>query len=305
MWKYVYNAGQYRYGFNTQEKTDEIAGAGNHTTALFWEYDTRSGRRWNLDPKPQVSISDYAVNGNNPILNNDPNGDWCIPCLTAGAGALIGAGVEAGTQLYQTGKINNWKAVGGAAVQGAVTGFAAGATGGASLFSTIAVSGAANALGGAASNAMQGKAVTTKTVATDIVVGLATGGVGKAIQYSVNKQVAKSFYKEAGFEVKKAAEHIEGINLLKNVKITTLKEGKGLQQWTKQGRIGDYFTNMENGARQNLGLPDYEKRTIEQFSISKDVRVLESEASKLNGNRGGGTQYFSPEIKNNIKPLKE
>jgi hypothetical protein len=65
----------YRYGFNTQEKTDEISGAGNHTTALFWEYDTRLGRRWNLDPKPQISISDYAVNGNSPIWITDPLGD--------------------------------------------------------------------------------------------------------------------------------------------------------------------------------------------------------------------------------------
>ena len=42
----------YRFGFNGQEKVDEIAGAGNHTTAEFWEYDTRLGRRWNRDPEP-------------------------------------------------------------------------------------------------------------------------------------------------------------------------------------------------------------------------------------------------------------
>jgi len=40
----------YRFGFNTQERTDEIAGLGNHNTALFWEYDTKLGRRWNLYP---------------------------------------------------------------------------------------------------------------------------------------------------------------------------------------------------------------------------------------------------------------
>ncbi len=65
----------YRFGFNTQEKTNEIAGLGNHTTALFWEYDTRLGRRWNLDPVDQISISNYAVNGLNPIANIDPDGD--------------------------------------------------------------------------------------------------------------------------------------------------------------------------------------------------------------------------------------
>jgi hypothetical protein len=65
----------YRFGWNTQEKVDEISGAGNHKTALFWEYDTRLGRRWVLDPKPQISISDYAVNGNSPIWITDPLGD--------------------------------------------------------------------------------------------------------------------------------------------------------------------------------------------------------------------------------------
>jgi hypothetical protein len=65
----------YRYGFNGQEKSDEIAGTGNHTTAQFWEYDTRTGRRWNLDPKPSVGISEYSAFGNNPVFNSDPQGD--------------------------------------------------------------------------------------------------------------------------------------------------------------------------------------------------------------------------------------
>ena len=65
----------YRYGFNTQEKVDEISGAGNHTTAMFWEYDTRLGRRWNLDPKPDAAISNYATFRNNPILFTDILGD--------------------------------------------------------------------------------------------------------------------------------------------------------------------------------------------------------------------------------------
>jgi YD repeat-containing protein len=65
----------YRYGFNSQEKTNEIAGNGNHNTAQFWEYDTRLARRWNLDPKPNADLSSYAVLGNNPILMVDLLGD--------------------------------------------------------------------------------------------------------------------------------------------------------------------------------------------------------------------------------------
>ncbi len=67
--------GEYRYGFNGQEKVDEISGAGNHNTAMFWEYDTRTGRRWNQDPRPNPSISNYATFGNNPIIYSDLLGD--------------------------------------------------------------------------------------------------------------------------------------------------------------------------------------------------------------------------------------
>jgi hypothetical protein len=65
----------YRFGFNTQEKDDEVYGAGNLNTAMFWEYDTRIGRRWNTDPVVKVWESPYLVNGGNPIFLNDPNGD--------------------------------------------------------------------------------------------------------------------------------------------------------------------------------------------------------------------------------------
>src|SRR5690625_5125129 len=66
---------QYRFGFNGQEKVNEISGMGNHNTAEFWEYDTRLGRRWNVDPKTNESISTYATFAGNPNLFVDPLGD--------------------------------------------------------------------------------------------------------------------------------------------------------------------------------------------------------------------------------------
>lgn len=65
----------YRFGFNGQEKVDEISGPGNHNTAEFWEYDTRIGRRWNIDPKEDPSISVYACFKNNPLFYTDIDGD--------------------------------------------------------------------------------------------------------------------------------------------------------------------------------------------------------------------------------------
>src|SRR5690554_6258796 len=60
---------QYRFGFNGQEKVNEISGLGNHNTAEFWEYDTRTGRRWNLDPMAHLRewISPYSAFQNSPI----------------------------------------------------------------------------------------------------------------------------------------------------------------------------------------------------------------------------------------------
>lgn len=71
-----FNSSNYRFGFNGKEKDDEITGVtGSHTTAMFWEYDTRILRRWNLDPKPDPSISQYACFADNPIWFSDVLGD--------------------------------------------------------------------------------------------------------------------------------------------------------------------------------------------------------------------------------------
>ena len=70
-----FNLASARVGFNGQEKDDEVSGSGNSNTAEFWQYDTRLGRRFNLDPKPNASISSYACFANNPIWFSDPNGD--------------------------------------------------------------------------------------------------------------------------------------------------------------------------------------------------------------------------------------
>jgi RHS repeat-associated protein len=65
----------YRYGFNGQEKSPEVSS--NSFTAEYWQYDTRIGRRWNIDPVPKTSVSGYIVLGNNPVSYIDPNGaDW-------------------------------------------------------------------------------------------------------------------------------------------------------------------------------------------------------------------------------------
>jgi len=63
--------GGYAYRYNGQKTSPEI-GSG-HQTALYWEYDARTGRRWNLDPVREHFISQYATFGGNPVNSVDEN----------------------------------------------------------------------------------------------------------------------------------------------------------------------------------------------------------------------------------------
>ncbi len=69
-----FSTSSYRFGFNGQEKDNEVYGEGNAYTAMFWEYDPRIGRRWNRDPFDKPWMSPYHAFSNKPIFNIDPNG---------------------------------------------------------------------------------------------------------------------------------------------------------------------------------------------------------------------------------------
>jgi RHS repeat-associated protein len=68
------STGDYRYGFGGQEKDDEVSGSGNSYTAEFWQYDSRLGRRWNVDPVVKEHESPYAAFANSPMWIIDPTG---------------------------------------------------------------------------------------------------------------------------------------------------------------------------------------------------------------------------------------
>jgi len=134
----------------------------------------------------------------------------------------------------------------------------------------------------------------------EIVGGFVFNGIlSKVVSSRIN--LASDFYSEAGFTTKKALEHMEGIDFSKAVKTTTLKKGTIIQQWVGENGVGSYFTPLENGANKNLGI-SYEGRTLKQFTLTEDVKVLKSTAADYKGNAGGGTQYFNPELKTKVTP---
>jgi len=82
------NSADYRFGFNGQEKDNEVSGVGNSNTAEYWQYDSRLGRRWNTDPVVRAWESPYACLYNNPINIVDLKGNEGEP-TTAGEGEPI------------------------------------------------------------------------------------------------------------------------------------------------------------------------------------------------------------------------
>lgn len=128
-----FNSNSYKYGYQGSEKDDEILGEGNAITTHYRGLDTRLGRWWSTDPKEDEMPwqSPYVSMDDNPVLNNDPNGD-CIPCFTA----LIYGGVELGGQLIANGgdfSDVDWVDVGAETVKGALAGTGVGLIAGEAL----------------------------------------------------------------------------------------------------------------------------------------------------------------------------
>ena len=67
----------YFFRFNGKEKDSETYGDGNALDFGARIYDSRLGRRWNVDPVHQKfpTITPYNALGNNPMYFIDPNGD--------------------------------------------------------------------------------------------------------------------------------------------------------------------------------------------------------------------------------------
>ncbi len=92
-----FSSGGYRYGFGGQEEDNEINNLkGSYNSAMFWEYDTRLGRRWNIDPKSPAWESGYAGYRNNPVVFIDPKGDDPFTAIIEGVTAY---GIEAGLEF--------------------------------------------------------------------------------------------------------------------------------------------------------------------------------------------------------------
>jgi len=122
--------------------------------------------------------------------------------------------------------------------------------------------------------------------------------------FSNRRSLANAFYRAAGFtDDLVRASHIKGIDMGKAVETVTLKAGTEINQWVNVERgVGNYFTIVDN-VSENLGIGDYAQRVLKTFKLKIDVKVLKSTAAEFDGNAGGGTQFFSTELKNAVEEV--
>jgi RHS repeat-associated protein len=130
-----------------------------------------------------VQLNGYVYAAANPVKHVDPDGR--MPNILAGAiaGALIGAGIELGRQVFAREQMSwdNGRRVLAAAAGGAAMGAIAGATMGASLAVEIGGAALAGAEGGVITRAVNGQGTTVSQVAQDAACGVAGLGAGKLL----------------------------------------------------------------------------------------------------------------------------
>jgi RHS repeat-associated protein len=95
-----YSSDSYRFGFQGQEKDDEVFGStGTSYTAEFWQYDPRVARRWNPDPIVKHHESPYAAFANSPI--------WIIDQLGADSTVYLYSKLDdQGNAMYSMDQLN-------------------------------------------------------------------------------------------------------------------------------------------------------------------------------------------------------
>jgi hypothetical protein len=227
----------YRYGFNGQEVDDEINK--NTYTAMFWEYDARIAKRWNVDPKPYAYESNYAIDRGNPIKNNDPNGD-CPDCKTE---ARVSLNFTIGTKGQS--RVNFAASIG---ISKTSVNFMGGANLSLNIYNggpgTTQASTGSNSMGGAVTIGLSGTVGTGTGTATDLNVFNSTtlSGVKNNFEKSgtlatnLTYNTATGFNRAAGFAGK-----LGGFTVTINEDFSLLPRGGLLASGKDEGETGGGF----------------------------------------------------------------
>ena len=305
-------AGNYRFGFNGKENDNEVHGA----TGTFQDYgkrayDTRVGRFFSVDPisAQYPMLTPYQFASNSPIQNIDVDGLEGLFSMVDYNRSSREA-VEAMTIPGAKDRILAQRAIEakvcGAIITMAVVpasyvlwGAEAATIAGVGILGQRALDNYASLPG---NESLQGAVlpiIPSPAAWGSMPMRLVAPMEAETSLPEMRQALAKNFYNKFGEA--RVDSKLAGIDFTKPVQTRTLSAGTTVEQWVgADGKMGKYFAPVGSDPA-TLGI-SVEGRTLQQFTLNEDVKVLQSTAADLGGNSGGGVQYFSPELSTKVTP---
>jgi RHS repeat-associated protein len=297
----------YRYGFQGQEKDDEVKGEGNSVNYKYRMHDPRIGRFFAVDPleSDYPFNSPYAFSENKVIQYVELEGlEVGEPGFNSARGAelLISRDAGATSQRHK----DEIKAAGdiiGYPIIGIGVGGAMGAFGLRALAFYLLEEAAEEVVGfpifpdplDAVQHSMR-KTVTPSTVKPSPKRVMSNDS--PAVKVDKRKNLAKEFYEIHG--EKNIDSKLDAIDFNSPVQTMTIKKGTIIQQWVDaEAGKGKYFSPSGTGSE--VGVSNMEGRVLMEFKVTKDTKVLKSTTGDYKGAKGGENQYFSPDLKANTQ----
>jgi RHS repeat-associated protein len=325
----------YRYGFQGQEKDDELKGEGNSLNYTFRMHDPRVGRFFARDPmfNSYPWNSPYAFSENRVLDGREIEGlEVGRISPSFGNYYVITNNVKAlkkvDKEYPKAGIVKKSLYTIGYSMMYMVQDFLS-----LTDFNDAVVIGTTFTRGENAIDIYGNKqskldqSISFGGAAIPLISGALVKKIGDGIQLAnrmaKRTSIAENFYKKVGGNV----DHIDGIDFSKPVSGVTLDSDTVLYQWTIDGKLGDYFTNSP--VNKDLGIPRMPDGTPAYFDkatnvkkprtlvkvelpVGSNVKGLKSTASDIPAfdgsggiNKGGDTQIYAPDVKKenvNIAP---
>jgi RHS repeat-associated protein len=296
----------YRFGFGGHEKDDDVKSvAGSHLSFGDYGYDTRLGRRWNIDPKynkiPGISPYSYALN--NPIILKDPDGKLpIIPfLLKAGVAGAADALLQASMIFLTNDDVETFgqaltkidkSDVALSILEGLIPWRVPGGK-----LGEAALVGSSDALMGIGESAINGEEITTEQIGRDFLVGTLSQLAGDQVSDILSSKTAR--------------------NKLKNLLGDRADELEIFRVFGGDAKVDGFSFTPDNPAntpnfRDVAGLPSGGTSGLTntaEFTLQGTVKpkniIKTRGALPLDGNKGGLTEFIiNPKNVNNKEVSK-